>query len=89
MSLSEDRQLHFAKVIVDGVWNDDLTDYSDDDQALLLARRAIAQFIQEEVDVDQSVRDKIQSLKRGVMEGTPEWDILFRKYYEEEVKKRG
>ena len=89
MSLSEDRQLHFAKVIVDGVWNDDLTDYSDDDQALLLARRAITQFIQEEVDVDQSVRDKIQSLKRGVMEGTPEWDILFRKYYEEEVKKRG
>lgn len=89
MSLSEDRQLHFAKVIVDGVWNDDLTDYSDDDQALLLARRAIAQFIQEEVDVDQSVRDKIQSLKRGVMEGTPEWDVLFRKYYEEEVRKRG
>ncbi|MBX9766143.1 MAG: DUF507 family protein [Bdellovibrionales bacterium] len=89
MSISEERQLQFAKVVIDGVWNDDLTDYSDDDQALVLARRAIAKFVQAEVDVDQSVRDKIQSLKRGVNEGTPEWDVLFKKYYEEEVKKRG
>lgn len=89
MSISEERQLQFAKVVIDGVWNDDLTDYSDDDQALILARRAIAKFVQAEVDVDQSVREKIQSLKRGVNEGTPEWDILFKKYYEEEVKKRG
>jgi hypothetical protein len=33
------------------------------------------------------VRRKLESLKRGVLEGSSEWDVLYRKYYEEEVAK--
>ena len=38
-------------------------------------------------EIENHVRSKILSQKRSIPEGSPEWDILFRKYYEEEVGK--
>lgn len=89
MILSEDRQTHWAHLITDAVYNDDLVDFSDDDQALRAAKRAILEFVKEEQDLDAKARAKVSSLKRGVIEGSPEWDILYRKYYEEERGRRG
>lgn len=89
MILSEDRQSHLAHVIIDGIWNDDLVDYSDDDLALRLAKKAIVAFVKEMGDVDQRVRDKLKTLKRNVVEGSPEWEILYKKYLSEELNKRG
>ncbi len=89
MILSEDRQSHWAHILTDGIWHDDLVDYTDEDQALKIAKKAIAQFVQSHEDVDQKAKAKVASLKRGVLEGTPEWDILYKKYYEEELNKRG
>ncbi|OQW54398.1 MAG: hypothetical protein A4S09_05840 [Proteobacteria bacterium SG_bin7] len=89
MILSEDRQSHLAHVIVDGIWEDDLVDYSDDDLALRMAKKAIIAFVQEMGDLDATVKQKLQALKRGVVEGSPEWDILYRKYMNEELNKRG
>ena len=89
MIISEDRQSHLAHVITDGIWKDDLVDYTDDDQALRAAKKAIADFVKAELAMDEKVRQKVASLKRNVLEGTPEWDILYKKYYEEERAKRG
>ncbi len=89
MNFSEDRQSHWAHLITDAVYNDDLVDFSDDDQALRATKRAIAEFIKEDDDIDAKARAKVASLKRGVVEGSPEWDILYKKYYEEERGKRG
>ncbi len=89
MIISEDRQSHLAHMITDAIWNDDLVDYSDEDLALRLAKKAIAEFVKEDSDIDKRAREKVASLKRNVMEGTPEWDILYKKYYEEERNKRG
>jgi uncharacterized protein len=87
--LSEDRQSHLARLIVDGIWNDDLVDYTDDDVALRMAKKGIANFVQEGEDIDRRVREKVASLKRGVQEGTPEWEIMYGKYFEEEMVRRG
>lgn len=89
MILSEDRQSHWSHLITDGVWNADLLDFSDEDQALRAVKRALAEFVQEEQEIDTKARAKVASLKRGVVEGSPEWDILYRKYYEEERGRRG
>lgn len=89
MILSEDRQSHFARLIVDGIWNDDLVDYSDDDMALRAAKKGIAKFVAEGEEIDKKARDMVASLKRGVAEGTPEWDIMYSKYFEQEMNKRG
>lgn len=89
MIISPDRQNHLAHLVTDGVWGDDIVDFSDDDQALRAAKIAIGEFVKEDEDVDQRAREKVASLKRNVMEGTPEWDVMYKKYYEEERAKRG
>ncbi len=91
MILSEDRQSHFAHKIVDGLYHDDLVDYPDDDDtaALKQTKMAIVEWVRQEEQIDVQVREKIQSLKREVIEGTNEWNVLYQKYYEEEMKRRG
>lgn len=89
MIISEDRQAHLAKIMTDRVYDDDLVDFTEDDMAMRIAKKAVADFVKEDQDVDAKAREKVASLKRNVVEGSPEWDILYRKYYEEERNRRG
>lgn len=89
MILSEDRQFHLAHIVTDKVWGDDIVDFSDDDLALKAAKMAIIAFVKEDAEIDQKARAKVASLKRDVFEGTREWDILYKKYYEEEKNRHG
>lgn len=88
MILSEDRQTHIAHVIVDGIWNDDLVEYSNEDEVIKWAKKVVVEYVQHEATVDDAVRQKIQSLKKGVFEGSREYDLLYKKYYEEESTKK-
>jgi len=88
MKLSEDRISHISHLIWDALYDDDLVDYPDDDAALLGIKRAFNECMQTEDQIDDFVRQKIASLKRGVQEGSREWDIMYRKYYEEEAARR-
>jgi hypothetical protein len=89
MILSDERKSHFAHLICDVLYNDDLVDYSEDAVALRVAKDAIDDFVNEFEKLDAVVRQKVMSLKRGVVEGSPEWDTLYKKYYEEELKRKG
>jgi uncharacterized protein len=55
----------------------------------LEARKVLEELLNQEARIDQSARQKIESQKRTILEGSQEWDILYRKYYNEEVKKLG
>lgn len=87
--ISEDRLNHLAFLVTDGVWKDDLVDYEDDDRAVRAAKQAMAKFSKEYDDIDKAARNTITSLKRNVVEGSPEWDILYSKYFEQEMSRRG
>jgi len=87
--LSEERQSHLAHVVVDGLWDDDLVDYTDDEVAMRIAKKAVVAFVAECQTIDKFARERVASLKRGVTEGSPEWDILYGKYFEEEMIRRG
>ena len=89
MIISEERQTHLAHIITDTIWDDDLVDFVDDELAMRAAKRAIAEFVKEDEQIDSQAREKVSSLKRNVIEGSPEWEVLYRKYYEEERNKRG
>jgi len=52
-------------------------------------RRLMEELMAQEAKIDQAARQKIESQKRTIMEGSAEWDIMYRKYYNEEVKKLG
>jgi hypothetical protein len=43
-------------------------------------------WLKKEADIDKTARHKVDSQKRGIPEGSAEWEILYRKYYEEEMK---
>lgn len=51
--------------------------------------RQMQGLLREENNMDRSVREKIKSQKREIAEGSEEWDLLFRKYYSEELRKLG
>ena len=86
--LSEDRQTHIAHVIVDGIWKDDIVEYTNEDEVIREAKRVVVEYVKHETNVDDTVRSRILSQKKGVLEGSREFDILYKKYYEEEQSKR-
>ena len=46
-------------------------------------------LLKEEEQVDAQVRQKIGSQKKEILEGSEEWDVLYRKYYAEEMRRMG
>jgi len=46
----------------------------------------LTKWLKKEEEIDKAARHKIESQKRAIPEGSGEWDILYRKYYEEEMR---
>jgi hypothetical protein len=86
--LSENRISHLAHLIVDGLGKGGLADFAHEGRALTETKRVIHEFLQREDDIDELVRRKIMSLSRQVPVGSREWDVLYRKYFEEEMRKQ-
>ncbi|GAB6065060.1 DUF507 family protein [Aquifex pyrophilus] len=42
-----------------------------------------------EEEIEKEVRKRIRKYSRDILEGSPEWNILWRRIYEDELKKRG
>ena len=90
MRISRDKVNTVAHVVTDA-WADlDAVEFVEDRNTLRLeVRKILEQLLNEEEKIDKSARAKIESQKRTILEGSQEWDILYRKYYSEEVKKLG
>ena len=87
--LSDEKQMHLAHVIVRSVKDmSQTTLVGDQAQALREVKGVIAEHMKVEEDLEQKVRRRLESYSRPVPEGSQEWDILYRKTYEEELRKR-
>jgi hypothetical protein len=51
--------------------------------------RLLSDVLQNEEKAEKAARAKIRTLKREVVDGTEEWDLLHKKYYAEELKNLG
>jgi uncharacterized protein len=89
MKLSEARVLFLARESLAKLREEGLAEISNFPLALRQAREIVAQFNEEGDAIDQIVRRKINSIKRGVIEGSNEWTILYRRYRDEEMRKKG
>ena len=87
MKLSRERVLNMSHLILGYLDRDDGVEYFDEPQEI---RQTIVKIIMDEMKndevIDALVRKKLETEKR-VVEGSDEWDVLYRKYYEEEVTK--
>ena len=88
MKLSREKVLQLSHLILHYIEDDDGVEYFDPPQEL---RQQIVKLIDGEMRADEMidalVRRKIETQKRPIPEGSDEWDVLYRKYYEEEQAK--
>ena len=90
MRISRDKVNKLAHRIADALAEMDKVDFIEDRNSIRMeARRILEELLKQEEKIDAAARQKIESQRRTITEGSQEWDILYRKYYNEEVKKLG
>jgi len=86
--LSEDKVSHLSHVILQAVKKSPLVEVKGDDGRMLKdIKRVLASELLQEEEIDRKVRAKLSSYSRGIVEGSPEWDVLYRKTFDEETRK--
>ncbi len=88
MRLKEDRISHISHLISDGIWKDDLVDFTDDIDVLKEVKRVITNYLAIEDEIDDIARKKIRSMSKQIPEGSKEWEVLYKRFYHEEVDKK-
>jgi hypothetical protein len=86
-SLSEARVSFLAHEILHILRDEGLVEVHNDRLALAELKRLLKQEDEVTGRVDAAVRQKIASLSRKVPPGSREWDVLYRRYFEEELRK--
>ena len=90
MRLTDDKVNKLAHVVADTLAEIDEVEFLEERNMIRQeARKALTKLLLEEVKIDAAARKKIASQQRIIPEGSQEWDILYRKYYNDEVKKLG
>jgi hypothetical protein len=90
MRLSREKINKLAHAVADTLAEMDNVDFVEDRNSIRLeVRRVLELLMAQEARIDAAARQKIESQRRTILEGSQEWDILYRKYYNEEVKKLG
>lgn len=87
MKFSEERIRKLALQIHDKLYFDNLVDYIEEDEALKVIKEVMTKFFQLEDQIHDIVSQKIMSLKKGILPGMTEWDVLYQKYFEQEMAK--
>ena len=90
MKLSREKIIQLSHKIVEAIEELDEIEIFDEPNAI---RQEIVKILNdlmhEEEKVDAAVRQKITSQKRSIPEGSGEWEILYRKYYNDEMRRLG
>ena len=90
MRISREKVNKLAHAVADTLAEIENVDFLEDRNSIRLeARRLLENLMAQEAKIDAAARQKIESQRRTILEGSQEWDILYRKYYNEEVKKLG
>jgi hypothetical protein len=87
--LNEDRISHISHLILDMLMQDRNVDaVQPEDKVLREIKRTITEELKFDDEADTVVRTMIRSLSRKVPEGSREWEVLYQKYREEELRRR-
>jgi len=89
MKLSEARILFLARESLAKIREEGLAEVPNFQVALRQARELVADWNEKGDALDAIVRRKIASIKRGIVEGGTEWNIMYRRYRDEELRKKG
>jgi len=90
MRLSDDKVSHLTHVVLKGLLEKKAVALLAEESAI---RREIKRIIIKELklaeSIDESIRKKLQSYSKKIPEGTPEWEVLYQRFFYEESAKKG
>lgn len=88
--LSREKINYLSRQILNALFEDDQVEFLDEPNEI---RLSIVKSIEEELKLyellDRKAVEKINAQKKSIKEGSREWEILYRKYYNEEISKLG
>ncbi|MBI3802159.1 MAG: DUF507 family protein [Nitrospirae bacterium] len=87
--MSDDRISHLSHLIQQSLEKDPSVERKGDREAILRQiKRVLISELKLDEQIDGVVRQRLSSYSRKIVEGSPEWDILYQKTFNEEMKKR-
>jgi len=90
MRLSREKIVRLSHQITDVlVASNDVEFVEDRDTIRQEVVKILTETLREEEKAEVEVRKRITSQKKEILEGSEEWDVLFRKYYAEELRRMG
>ncbi len=86
----EDRYNHLAHKILDELFEEDLIDSATSETRIVnVIFKAINSYSRIYNEVEEIVQERIANYKRKIVFGSEEYDLIFDKLYQEELKKKG
>jgi hypothetical protein len=90
MRLTREKTMRLSHIVTDVLVASEEVEFVEDRDTIRQKTIQILQdLLKEEEAVDAEIRKKISSQKKEVLEGSEEWDLLYRKYYAEEMRRMG
>jgi hypothetical protein len=90
MRLSREKIVRMSHQITDVLVASDEVEFIDDrDTIRQEVVKILTNALREEEKMEIEVRKRITSQKKEIIEGSEEWDVLFKKYYNEELRRMG
>ena len=90
MMLSDDKITHLSHILLKGLIVKKLIEVIEEESKIRAEiKRIIISELKIGEQIDFAVRRKLQSFSKKIVEGSPEWEILYKKFFREEEIKRG
>ncbi len=90
MKLSDDKTTHLTHVLLKGLLDKNIiSPLAEEGEIRHEIRRIITKELNIAGEIDSSIRNKLQSYSRNIPEGSPEWEVLYQKFFQEETAKKG
>lgn len=90
MRLSREKIVRLSHLVTDVLVSSDEVEFIDDRDTI---RQQIVQILtamlRDEEKIELEVRKRITSQKKEILEGSEEWDVLHKKYYQDELRRLG
>jgi uncharacterized protein len=90
MRLSREKVVRLSHIVTDLLVASDDVEFVEDRTTIRQnVVDILSALLKEEEQVDTQVRQKITSQKKEILEGSEEWEVMYRKYYGEELRRMG
>jgi hypothetical protein len=90
MMLSDDKVSHLSHVLLKGLKERKLIELNEEEGKIRAEiKRTVVSELKVGEEIDSRVRKKLESFSKKMVEGSPEWEIMYKKFFREEEIKRG